>query len=358
MAYHGKVQSRYGSAYVEYLQRFGTAEEYLQASCSLPSPVASEKPAFVASLYRSGEISAAYFLSGAGSKVTPPVRNGGVETIGFKQKARNKIRRSVENSSQDLCCFMTLTFDPSKLNPWHFENTLDSMTNFVGPLPDGAQGPFVRSTIRHDYAKYKLINFRKALTMKVNRQLQVKEKEMYQAGHSQQDIDTYIDAHKYRFIWTAELHQNGHIHFHLLINKYFAAEYIRRLWGAGRINVKKLTDAEHAAHYISKYVSKDNEGIIKGNRYNIAAVLRKEAKPMKLAKEDTEAIAMRKLLGKMKEIAKENGCIVIDSGFGVSMPHPRRSKVYRDKQGKIKKTKAINGRFHQSFLDSCWPVPF
>jgi hypothetical protein len=348
-------KKKYGKAYLEYLERFGDDREYFQALASIPQPVASEKPAFVASLYPSGEISAAYFLSGAASKVTPKPRTGPIETIGFHSRSRAKIRRAVENSTTELCCFMTLTFDPSQLQLWHFEDTPDPF--FIGPVSIDYPGS-TRRTIRHDYAKYKLINFRKALTMKVNRQLAVKEKEMIQSGKSAADIDAYILANKYRFIWTAELHQNGNIHFHLLINKYFAAAYIRQLWGAGRINVKKLADAEHAAHYISKYVSKDDEGTIKGNRYNIAAVLRRESVPRKFTKEDEEAIAMRKLLQLMKETAKENGCIVIDSGFGVSMPRPRRSQLFRDKKGKIKKTRAVNGRFHQSFLDSCWPIPF
>lgn len=319
--------------------------DYLISQLSPPSAV--ERPVFRVLRYRSGEMTGAYWLSGAASKVTPPPRHDGIETTGFSVKSRQKIRRAVENSTVDLKVFMTLTFDPSALEPWHFAEN---------------------GTIRHDYAKHRLIQLRQAITKMIVRKNRKKLADIPENEHQQ-----YMEQNAFRYIWTAELHKNGNIHFHLLISHYLPIKWLSKLWKNGglkplsideinkssSVDVKPLKDAEHAANYISKYVTKDEESTIKGNRYNISQALREDAKPMSsYRKEDDEAIAMRKLLTTIKDELENNGSTVIGGGFGVVFPRPRRSRVYRDKSGKTKKTRGIDRRVQDIFLDVAFPVPF
>lgn len=326
----------------------GSMEAYRDfLAAGLPAPVAVEKPVFRVSRFRSGEMTGAYWLSGAANKVLPPKRPEGIETSCFSYKSRQKIRRAVENSTVDLKVFMTLTFDPSALSPWHFSEN---------------------GTIRHDYAKHKLIQFRQAVQKMVSRKNHKKLVDLSPSEHS-----NYLEKNAFRYIWTAELHKNGNIHFHLLISHYLPIRWLNKIWKNGgmialtkdqietssAVDVKKLNDPEHAASYISKYVTKDDDSIIKGNRYNISKALREDAKPMsKYTKENDEAVAMRKLLQTIKEELENNGSRVIDSGFGVVFPRPRRSRVYRDKGGKTKKTRGIDRRTAEIFLDVTFPVPF
>lgn len=323
----------YSNAFYASLGSLDGYRRFLASQLPAPEPV--QRPVFRVRRYRSGETTGAYWLSGRASKVVPPSRRDGVVTSCFTSKARQKIRRAVENSSVELKVFLTLTFAPSLLQPWQCDEN---------------------GHVRHDYAKYRLRNFRNAINMHVMRRIKAKLKELPLSEHQQ-----YIDEHKFRYLWTAELQANGNIHFHLLINKYLPIKWLSALWGAGPIavDVKKLNDAEHAAAYITKYISKDEESIIRGNRYNISQELRKDAKPMATYfKEDEEAVEMRKMLQIIKEEVEKNGGRVIDSGFGIVFPRPRRSKVFRDKDGKTRKSRGIDRRVSETFLDVAFPVPF
>jgi hypothetical protein len=318
--------------------------------------------------YKSGELSGAYYTLGLKTKVKPPVRTGPVVTYSFSQKSKSKVRRAVENSDAELTTFLTLTFSPWDLNPWevdyygpsarrsNFRFGLSPFKRFKTVDPALAKRRFclVVPVVKQEYAKHRLKNFRSALTMKVNRQIACKLKELPECQH-----DEYKRLNKFRMVWTAELQSNGNIHFHMITNKYWAKNYLAKIWPYGFTNIKKLHDAEHAAYYMVKYISKDQTSEIRGNRYNISAILRKESAPMATYfKDDTEAQEMRRLLGLMKQTVEENGGKVIDSGFGFNFPRPRRSRVYKGKDGKPRKTRGVSKKLHQSFLDSCFPVPF
>jgi hypothetical protein len=374
-------------------------------ACFLPALVAVERPIFNARLFKSGEISACYYLSGASGKAKPPVRSGPVVTTGFSQKSRTKIRRAVENSSQSLVSFLTLTFSPWDLSPWQVRRyqsrvpglsvltsvalrcfgrrgrsarsfclvpraSLKRRKGFVisFPLPNPEQSEFktvhysvnlILPVVRQDYAKYRLTNLRSALTMKVNRQIACKLKELPEDQH-----ETYKLANKFRLVWTAELQENGNIHFHALTNKYWAKKYLAKVWPYGQTNIKQLKDAAHAAQYMVKYLSKDEDTSIEGNRYNISANLRKEATPMIYGLQDTDAIEARKALQLMKKLIEDRGGHVIDSGFGCNIPKPTRSLQYLDKKtGTRKRTKACgrspgDGAFniHDGFMNTFFPV--
>ena len=78
-------------------------------------------------------------------------------------------------------------------------------------------------------------------------------------------------------------------------------------------------------------------------------------KPRTMHKEDAVAIEMRKMLKLMKETVEENGGFVIDSGFGFNFPKPSRPRVYRDPDGKTKKTRGVRSNMHLGFLESTFP---
>jgi hypothetical protein len=290
-----------------------------------------------------------------------------MSTKGFTQKARTKIRRAVENSQSPYSVMVTLTFAPSSLPSWCFVDEVHP--DFNGPLCPGVTSwltvqdeknkphvvPAMRRVVRHDFAKYRVKLLRQALTMRVNRQIKCKLAELHADDHAD-----YIEQKKFRYVWAAELQTNGNIHFHMLVNKYFPASYLRKLWSYGAVNVKHVRDANHAANYISKYISKSVDGdIINGRRYDISQNARKDAKPMtRNYKFDDEAIAARKAIMIISEAIQSNGGRVIGSGFGVSIPKPRRSTFYKDKTGRIKKTRGVSSTLHNAFMDSIFPVPF
>ena len=268
---------------------------------------------------------------------------------------------------------MTLTFSPWDAKPWEIAEYRPlvqgvSSRRSVRPCRKGQRFvlvPRVTSKRRRvnvvmpivsqKYAKYRLKNLRSALTMKVNRQISCKLRTLAPVDHAE-----YISKAKFRMIWTAELQANGNIHFHALTNKYFAFKYLNKLWPYGMTQIKKLKDAEHAAAYMTKYLTSDekhgNIELIEGNRYNISQILRKEAKPVIFGLEGSEACEARRALKLMKHIVEAKGGKVIDSGFGFNMPKPRRSRIYKEKStGLIKKTRGVDGRMHQAFMSYWFP---
>lgn len=342
--------SRPKNSYQSYCANFDSYHDKAHAEFVLPPLVASEVPVFRFSRYVTGEVSAAYYLSGNVSKVKPPARSGPVETTCFRQKAKSKVRRAAECSSVPLTTFVTLTFAPRKV----YEETPELIECLRHPLLDDFMGPTF-PVVDQVWAKSKLVNFRKALTMKTNRQIDCKLKELPPGKHK-----VHRAKHQLRFLWVAELQDSGNIHFHALTNKYIPVAYLRRIWSHGRSNIKKLNDAEHAARYMVKYMTKDERAIIKGNRYNISACLRDDSKPVSIDHaEGSNAVAMRKSLNLMRSLITENGGYVIGTGgFGCNIPHPRRSKAYRGQFGQVCWTKAINRKLHDSLLDTWFPVPF
>jgi len=335
--------------------RFSSYEEYMQFSDSefardlaktdvaegnklglvLPPAV----PTFQVSLYPSGELSASYFLAGSHKKVTPPPRPVTVTTERLSFKSVQKIRRATENSASPWKSFVTLTFDPS-------QSELDE-----------------NGCVDHAWAKSELIRFRKALTMKVNRQIACKLR-----NDSSIDAEEYKRVNAFRYIWVAELQQNGNIHFHFMFNKYFGASYLRQLWGQGEcaVDCRSIKNASHAAAYICKYITKEADGRTKqdskiaGNRYNISKLLREDFMPSKLFKHDDEAIQGKKLLSLMREMVEKRGGKVIDSGFGMVIPRPCHPVNYKDqKTGTFKTRRGVDFKIASNFTDVMFgAVPF
>jgi hypothetical protein len=349
--------SRPKNAYQSWCSNFDSYHDKAHAECKLPPLVASEVPVFRFSRFVTGEISAAYYLSGNVSKVKPPARSGPVETTCFRQKAKTKVRRATECSSVPLTTFVTLTFSPRKV---HAE-TPELIECFRHPLLDDFIGPTF-PVVDQVWAKSKLVNFRKALTMKTNRQIDCKLAEMGlpEIGPPEKRHLKHRANHQLRFLWVAELQESGNIHFHALTNKYIPVAYLRKIWSHGRSNIKKLNDAEHAARYMVKYMTKDERAVIRGNRYNISACLREDSKPVYIDHaEGSTAISMRKSINLMRLLITENGGYVIGTGgFGINIPHPRRSKAYRGHDGQVCWTKSIKRKLHDSLLDTWFPVPF
>lgn len=328
-----------------FYSRFSSFEDYQEyrskdyLRVELPVCESLPVPTFKVSVFPSGELSAAYYLANASKRYIPAPRSISVTTDRLTHKSVQKIRRSAENTQSQWKSFLTLTFNPA-----------ESQLNADG-------------TINHAWAKKELIRFRQALSKKVGRQIECKLKEV-----KPENRDEYRHKNAFRYIWVAELQKNGNIHFHIMLNKYFAAYYLRDLWGQGdaAVDVRTISDSRHAAAYICKYITKEADGrqkessTINGNRYNISKAAREDAKPMSFHKFDQEAIEAKKLLDLMKTMVDEKGGRVIDSGFGMNIPAPRRSVPYRDKKtGTIKKTRSVCSRLANYYMDAQFgAVPF
>lgn len=309
----------------------------------------SEKPptpGFRLSLYPSGELSGAFYIAGGGYKKSPP-RRLIYETESLSSAAKAKIRRAIENSEVEMKVFVTLTFAPKLLEPWHF-------------YEDG--------TVRHDFAKWKLKKFRQALTMACNRRIK-KRIEALKARESdpRRLLDGIEEIQKdgaFRFLWVAEVQPNtGNIHFHLVLNQYFPIDYLSRLWGQANnsVDVEWLNNPEHVVNYLRKYISKDEVSNIKGCRYNMSCKMRDDMQPRVFYRSDKEAVVLRELVGHIKDVINSHGGKVVDSGFGFVIPYPRPSKSYIcRKTRKRRQTREIRSDFVELVIDTLLggAVPF
>jgi hypothetical protein len=339
----------------------GSPSEYFEAKDKILSDDAMRllsvdlppRRIFRASVYRSGEVSASAYLVGAtvfGGATGSRGDTGPMFTRRISQRGRTSVRRSIENSSTLWRSMITLTIAPALLRPWE--------KNCCGAA-------------RHDLAKHKLKKFRMALSQRNLRDIRKALKSIPEEHHA-----SYIEKHTFRYAWTAELQENGSIHFHMLSNTYFpihdvldaSGKVIERglssLWGMenNSVDVKRIRDKYHAANYIAKYMTKDAKqgDLIQGRRYDISRLARREGKPMtQYFLTDDEASEARKAVYMMREAIESRGGKVIGSGFGASLPRPRKSVEYVDKSTKKKKsTKEIRSDIHRAFLGAFFPVPF
>lgn len=330
-------------ASVAYAACFDSAEQFLNRDVDysfLDVPVPPIVPTFRLRQFRSGEISAAYYLSGSPNKSKLPLRIGNVETSHLSRRAVTKIRRASQCTASPFCAFLTLTFNPS-----------------VALLDESGQ-------VNHEYAKKEFIRFRQALSQRINRQIKCKLLELSEDQHAE-----YKEKMKFRYVWVAELQPGTkNIHFHVLINKYFPVSWLTNIWNQGKnaLDVAKVNDSKHAAYYMTKYITKESTGrdkepaIIRGNRYYISRQVSAESRPvMVLCKADKEAKECKDALKLFKKVIEDRGGIVIDSGFGVSIPQPSRSVTYRDKKtGTIKKTRGVSSLLHNAIICDFFPTPF
>lgn len=268
--------------------------------------------------YLSGEMTGAMFTTGLLNKIVPPSRSGSIETSGFTAPARQKIRRAVENSDLPLNYFLTLTFAPSTCKAWEKDE---------------------KGNIRHDFAKFKLHRLLDALTKNIKRNF---KKDLL-------------------YVWVAELQKNGNIHFHVLLNHRFPLEYYRRRWKVGNIDVQYINDNNHAVNYMRKYMTKEDNAIIKGNRYGIASGLRETMKPLEeniclnrtgeINDEHKPHVDVMDLVKVMRQEIENGGGIVLDFGFNI--PRPRRERLYKDKKtGKHKRSKGV----HKKLADNVYQL--
>lgn len=247
------------------------------------------------------------FTTGHESKVAMVPRSGPVVTQRLTQKARTKVRRAIQNAPDLFRCFMTVTFSPSHLKPWHLDEN---------------------GRVRQDYAKEK---FKKFLhSIKVARDRKAK------ASGNESD--------KIAYVWVAEIQQEttGNVHFHVLLNHRLPIAWLTKLWAQANnsIDVKRIDNINHASCYIRKYMAKENS-TIQGNRYGITQQLRESMKPEKKTIEGRELNKhIFEIIEELTDTIESNGGKVLDHGFYI--PTPSRSVPFKNKQGHKQKTKPVN----------------
>lgn len=306
------VTRRQLSSDLEYRSQYMT--EYVK-----PSSVSS---GFKISRYKSGEIVGGFFTSGLSGKVLPPTRTGQLVTRRFTRSSLVKLRRSVE-CSEALNYFHTLTFAPSVLQRWHLND-------------DG--------TVRHDYAKWKLKKYLDALSQQQRR-----------LGRS------------LSYTWVAELQKNGNIHFHILLDRFFGITWLTKIWSQSNnsVDIERVKNPLHAAQYMRKYITKDQESEIMGNRYYISQKLRDSMQPVNDALivirdssgRDRQGVMadIRDFLFSSKTEIEVNGGVLLDFGFYV--PMPRQSVRYRDKKtGEFVASKAVSPLISKKLFTALYQI--
>ena len=155
----------------------------------------------------------------------------------------------------------------------------------------------------------------------------------------------------FSYIWVAEVQKNGNIHFHMLVDRFIPVKWLVKVWNQApnSVNVKRLNDQVHAVNYMLKYMKK---GIcpIEGKRYGMTQNLLDGIKPVKVRYEGIDKReAFKKVRREMYWEIDKNGGMVSD--FGLFIPPPKRERVWRDKQGTIRKTEGVSRKLSAKFLD-------
>lgn len=298
---------------------------------SLSVPEASKRVGFSLSRFRSGEVTGGRFFVGSDSKVSLHPRSGQLVTQSLTQKARTKIRRSIQNANHDFKCFLTVTFSPGHLKPWECDKN---------------------GTVRHDFAKYKFKKFLHSIKQSYDRK----------ADASTPDNESVDHKKLLAYVWVAELQKNGNIHFHVLLNQRPPIKWLTKLWNqAGNsIDVRSINNLNHASCYIRKYMEKEKSAI-QGNRYAITQGLRKTMQPEKTVIDGrAEQAGVFSIIRGLQDTIEVNGGKVLEHGF--YLPTPSRSVSFRGKDGTFQKTVAVNagvGRYLVSQISAFVPeLPF
>jgi hypothetical protein len=251
--------------------------------------------------YKSGEIVGTFVNYGLHSKYALPTRPESIETVKLSDRSLKKLRRAVENAATNLKFFLTLTFSPCH-------------------VPD--DGKNEDGTVNHTWAKKELKRF------------------LHWASVTMERKGTPLN-----YLWVAEIQtkNTNNIHFHVLWDRYFPISKLTERWGQAKnsVDIESVKDPRHACNYIRKYLSKQDEISIAGNRYGITAGLRETMTPETSSHtEKSDLSSTREKIKALSDDIKETGGFVHEYGFCIGVPS--RSALYRDrKTGETKKSRGL-----------------
>lgn len=277
----------------------------------------SHRPArgvFRVDRYSSGEVLGTSVVIGGKHRYSAPPRPEKIVTTKLSPRAHRNLRRAVENSIENLGYFVTLTFSPSHLQPWQKNDN---------------------GTVRHDFAKYKLSRFLNTCSIRYKRR------------------GTPLE-----YIWVSEIQeQTGNIHFHIMWNRFVPIAWMTKYWGqaSNSVDVEKIRDARHGCNYIRKYLVKQDDVAIEGNRYGITSGLRQTMKPASFIVDPSEESATGQnpsplsVLRSLASDIKASGGYVHEFGFCLGVPC--RSVTYRAKNGQMRKTRGLPRWLGDTLLD-------
>ena len=261
-------------------------------------------------VFPSGEITGGCYSRG---KRTAPGHKGKIKSTKFTPNARKKLRRAVECRITPFKLFITFTCDPK-----------------LCPLDEYGR-------VQQEWAKKQFTKLLNTLKKKYDRMAEKTGKESWRLS----------------YIWVAEIQEKNtkNIHFHLLVDRQFIdVKWLVKIWGqaSNSVNVKKLNNQEHAVNYMLKYMKKGNCPI-EGKRYGMTQNLTNGSKPVKY---DFYGRSKRNTFLRIKDELewqiKQNGGYVAD--WGLSIPTPRRDRIWRGKDGFIYKAPGTSRKIGDDFL--------
>lgn len=248
------------------------------------------------SQYSSGEFSGA--CTNYGPRLSQPFSKPSkrVSTTKHSISSQKNMKRGVQNHIRPFNRFCTLTFDPSR----------SQLTE------DGL--------ICHQYAHIELSRFLEALTRKYSRRAEL----------------TSNPIHLLSYIWSAELQENGNIHFHILFDKHLPIQLLTKLWKQANnsVDIKPRTGMK-AINYLLSYMKKDKQSLIYGKRYGMSQNLYTTSKPFKIIIRDrgARAVLIDYLQNNFSGIYAEHG-YKCDWGFNLPPPSRRSGHInpYQQRQ--------------------------
>lgn len=239
----------------------------------------------------------------------PPIQSGERWTDHVSDRAKRSIEQSamyMHNMGKGYRTFITLTFTPewrSQIDKWDHEpkdtpnrkSIGEMLSSFINTLQQRHRnGLTVKTHYRRDgkqqiggsyYADGRLFKGHIKTTDTSCKWTPIKTRSSFKIK---------AQNRPFQFIWVAECPTNAegetNPHVHMLINWHVKkdqfhawAMWIEKTWGKGFAKIEKIRKPEVAAYYLSKaarYITKGDstdQGLIRGNRYNIA----RDARPPK-----------------------------------------------------------------------------
>jgi hypothetical protein len=262
-------------------------------------------------VFPSGEITGGYFRTGP--RKTPSNTERRTVSQEFTRHARKTIRRAVECSDTEFRLFITLTFDPKQAQ-------LDES-----------------GRVDQKWAKKEFTRFLNTVKKTYDRKAEKRGK----------------DRQELSYIWVAEIQEKSthNIHFHILADEPFIpASWLVKVWdqAPNSVNVKRLSNQDHAVNYMLKYMKKGNCPI-EGKRYGMSHNLLKKLKPVKMrfVGKDKRDIFNEVKRTFSEEITRNGGR---DMMFGLFIPPSKRAQSWRDISGKVHYKPGVSRYFGQKIV--------
>ena len=161
--------------------------------------------------------------------------------------------------------------------------------------------------------------------------------------------------------------------FIFLFDQFFNISWLTKIWGQANnsVDIETTNNPLHSARYMLKYITKDKDSEIQGNRYFISKSLRKYMEPVvgiNLTAIPTDIDPNHELIRNVRHFLKDakeeiehSGGIMMDFGFCIPPPSPPSTSKCKQ-TGQLIHSRGVSPLLAKSLFTSLYemtePLPF